>query len=407
MTKLHHTARLLILRLCLFSIYSGVVAYAGTNDLPMHTVWQMQIGDPEFHYVANTLAIKPNKEGFYIAGSSMNPAQPSESGKFWLWEVDREGRLAGHQQIKNPLGESPMLPSLFAHVKDMVTTETARLYLLVEYKQNETFLVSVDETGKQVAPHKIAITNSNTSIARMIKTMDKNLYLLGQQSVDPVVIKTDLNGRVIWEKVVDIPRRHSGDPAVLVDGMATTQGGLIVVGNSAAADSFFVGPSVLSLVKLDREGKLLTSATIDGRHGKIVIRPSGGYALAYTQFERDAGQEWLQIPTVAIVDDSLKLVRVKKLDSIPQGLAEVHLVALPNEGLLLAGSRNNRLWLVRLDRELETKWEYWADNAEKQAWAWKCSSVLVEDDVYVLTSIFGSDAQARPLFKVGLLRLRP
>jgi hypothetical protein len=159
---------------------------------------------------------------------------------------------------------------------------------------------------------------------------------------------------VRWQTV--LPSAGRGDPAALV---ATADGGLLAVGNGAAADR---DPAHVWLARADAAGKLAWERTLDGsptawRARAAAALPDGGFAVA-GETVSPAGQRAPHVWRLA-GDGAVQWQRAYGGPDAEMvtGLAATHDGGLIMVGSTAGGPGKTNVWIVRLDPNGDVRWQ--------------------------------------------------
>jgi len=285
-------------------------------------------------------AIAAAGDGVLVGATEREALQPGSSSinKLLLWSIDGTGKQVRETQLVDPSAGAKGTNT--ASIRDIRVLADGRAVLLVDFEAGRPSLVTVDKGGKQSASHQVLPAGRSPTLFQIVPSANGKQLLIGHESLDALAILVDATGAVLWEK-----KQDRGRMEFLVDGLPTTDGGFVLVGNSGQYDALRAGPSSVWVGYYDAAGTLTSEVTFKGRYGRIARSESGGLALLYDESDSNA-----QRIVVKGLDAKLgETWRVPLLETTT-GFSDFRIAPLANGGFVAAGGRNGTPYLAVVDR---------------------------------------------------------
>ncbi len=224
--------------------------------------------------------------------------------------------------------------------------------------KEDVWLIKTDGAGREEWNHTYG--GYETDLGRLVLELDDGYLLMGTTQsygsggLDLWLIKTDVDGDLVWDKTFGGP----GDD--LGGGILPAAGGGYILGGSRDNGS---KAGDVWLIKIDNDGNELWNRTIGGptadSFAYLVKTSDGGYAIAAQTDSRSAGKidAWL----VKTDQDGNELWNTTLGGP---GFDHVsHMIQTMDGGFLLTGRTESPasgefdLWLVKVDSEGDLLWE--------------------------------------------------
>jgi hypothetical protein len=249
-------------------------------------------------------------------------------------------------------GEAPVLPPA---IKAVAVGEKGDAVVVLEVLQGRPWLLGIARDGKPVLEKEIRSPGRDLHIERIVRASGGGFLLLGHESADSIAIAVSGAGDVQWERKIDL-----GGTDFFVDGLAVPEGGFLLVANAGEFDEYQQGPSSVLILKCDARGEVKTRMKLPGRHGSVVLAGGGGFALVYDRSTSAAQDVWAQALTSDLNETwSAPVLQIK------QGFSRFRIVRSPDGGYSIAGGKDDKPFVVRLDEAGKEIWRHWWEEANR------------------------------------------
>jgi hypothetical protein len=232
----------------------------------------VRIGDPQKSYRVQGVAASTSVDGIFVGGYYSISGSKERQRTTWLWEVNSSGEKVLELDVAS-IWNKLALDFGFSDVALLSTN----LILTTESRAGEPMLISITTKGDLQYALPLAKINTGTVLTKIVLGTESTFFLLGQRMRSAVVYKCDSSGNVLWEQSLDNKKMDR-----YVDGVATTDGGLIAVRNSSA-QALPLGSCDLSIEHFDANGRFITMSSFPGRDGSLIRTISGKLILVYKE----------------------------------------------------------------------------------------------------------------------------
>ncbi len=275
---------------CAFGIliYCTVVHVATASDV---VIWRQELScDPNSTCRPGAIATDNVSNEVIILGTSER--LQTREANFWLWKINLNGSVV-HKKSLGPVSKYNLLMVGPFGIKATVKPDTGEIVRL-KLDDVDSISLSITNRNMQSRTAKLGVSRkqSETFILHdMVSYQDDNLLLVGQdRGKDGIVIRTDLAGNVIWEKIfnlsqVDILSSITYEP----NGSNFYVAGISV---SLADDGKMglSGPATVCLLRYDSNGELKASDFFEGGMApwhtsfpRVIYLPSGVVLVLYNK----------------------------------------------------------------------------------------------------------------------------
>lgn len=345
---------------------SQTIAPASPTGSPPPVLWERGVGQDGFDHIARAVAMSPDGASVWIAGTA-TPAEKRDDGRtgyFWLWRFNAHGERVAEIELKSPTGLHRPLKGYW-HIPVIAALENGEVMLAAEFSERNPSLVKVGKDGSVVSIKSLIQGDEKLTINDIVPTRDGKIWAVGKkfsgtQIAKAFVAQYTADGRIVWERTLD----HD-QPSQIVDGVATENHELVIVGNSIENEQW-VGRGQVWLSLVDRQGKVRPIYSVSGHRGRLV-RTQQGYVLVYeqTRYTDEGANVWQQDILFQAFDKKLKPLWRKQLLSNVIGASVFQLAPLENGDVVVAGAKALRLWLSRIDGKGDARWIYFDENEQR------------------------------------------
>lgn len=305
-------------------------------------MWKKYYGIPKED--GGNFILKTHDEGYLISGHSNNT--PDEECDGYLVKIDRHGNEEWRLFIGTALDE-------VCH--GAVETADGSYYVTGRYEEpsgNHQFdflIAKVSRTGKLewMKPiHRLESEEGN----RIALTDDNHIIIAGysknQNTTDEnlLVMKTDLNGNLIWEKSWSLPLHER---ALLLIPMSN---GSFIIGGGSANQQYVNSCQSLILKSLDKNGEVISEfeSMIDGFEFSYLF---DGHKINDHSIAVSGIYSELEKPFVAVFDDHLRIQKISRLENIEHSRPLSFAILNSNEVLIcgkeITEDQDLNIWLGR------------------------------------------------------------
>lgn len=370
-------------------------------------VWEHEYGEENVCYEVKAVGLNTNHE-IMVTGVSQKVGGMLSDQRGWLWKITQEGKKVTETEIK-----SPALEKKDVHVydiNDLTVLDNGDTLLFVKFGSPRLrAIVRINKEGKQITTNTLkGLQSDSRSFAKMLPLADGKYLLMGAEILggskpsNLFVVKIDGTGVITWERKQEeiVPEKHY---AMLMGGMATEDGGFILVGERGALKMLSGKPNEVFVNLYDTNGELKQQKVFQGRMGSIARLSGGGYAMVYDQ-NLALGQD---IRVVAM--DS----QLKPLWHLPITSGEWYggpfAIASPSDGeIILVGTKDARLYGVRMNRKGEQIWTFQREMLARQGGGFRRPIVWRGDEFIVASTLSAlmvdPSGKKHPCDKVGLIK---
>jgi len=314
--------------------YFNCFVHADTINTLSNTLWESKFGDSEYSYYNRAVFFSPKDSGLFIAGEYTTSVKgvPTVTEGLWVWKINASGEKVIDLKLKNPADDADK----YSRVEAMAITAGEDIILIVKLRSGQTNLLKLNLAGEVVLSKEL---KPERDISKIIPTIDNNFLLIGHEKFDTLVMKINANGETLWEKIND-----RGKDDMFVDGLATEDGGFILIENSGKSAQFFLATSDMWVTKYDSNGVKITEKTFSGRNGSIALGKDGNYATAYDKSGTAKQDIWIKA-----IDKNLNEKWETNITSTDFGLESFKIGSLTNGDYIVAGPIMLRPWISYID----------------------------------------------------------
>jgi hypothetical protein len=307
--------------------------------------WSAVLGEDAFEHDYGAAALSPSGE-LVIAVKARAAGAVDTPWRLSLWTVGSTGRKLREIELE--------LPGVNLHdplIRSLLLLEGGEALLAGELEGGEASVVRVAQDGKSSRIWRGGDARLGTSISKLVLVKD-GILLLGGRAQDAYIAKVTLAGKLLWERSVD-----RGKVETFVDGLATEDGGAVVVGTSWNGDAFHVGPSAVWLARYDGNGVLRQGSeqTFPGRYPTLSRSADGKLAVAYDRSSTTAQE-------IAVRAFGPKTMKAPVFDAglaiVSRGLAQFRIVTVKDGGFVAVGSQDFALQVSKLTPTGTTLWSF-------------------------------------------------
>lgn len=282
-------------------------------------------------------AIAANDATVFVAATDRSTLEPRESSQTTLrvWSLDLDGR----RKAETELTDLTTVESNTRTIRDVTALAGGEALVLADFVAGRPSLVRIDAAGRQAATRRVMPDNRTVTLLRMVPMPGGRHLLIGHESLDAIAVLVDASGAALWDRVYDRGRMD-----FFVDGVASVDGGAILVGNSGTYEAMLTGESHVWVGKYDASGIAGRERTFPGRYGRIAGLPDGGVAVVY---DRSATLE--REVRVKRLDADMQELWDVAIDVTKKGVGDFRIAARADGALVVAGMSSGVAGVVSLD----------------------------------------------------------
>jgi hypothetical protein len=258
----------------------------------------VRFGDPQKSYRVQGVAASTSMNGIFVGGYYSVSGSKERQRTTWLWEVNSSGEKVLEFDVAS-IWNKLALDFGFSDVALLSTN----IIFATQSRNGEPMLISITTNGNLRYSLPLANKYTGTVITKIVVGTESTFFLLGHRMRSAVVYKLDSSGNVLWEQSLDNKRMDH-----YVDGLATSDGGLVAVRNSSE-QALPLGGCDLSIEHFDVNGRFKTMYSFPGRDGSLIRTISGKLILVYKEAPKESirSTEGLNINAVEFSLDMVPL----------------------------------------------------------------------------------------------------
>lgn len=257
-----------ILSLVLIIFWNTNHICAQDNNKTSRILWQRQFGCGEnFSCSSGAIAFDQVNNNLLIMGTSFH-TENYTGGKFWLWEIDKQGNRIINTVLKSAPGDLSGLIELASDIiKGLTVSKNEDIFAVGEFDGPYLSFMKMDRKGKIVFSKRIVeeslIDEREIDVLKMISLPDNKFLLIGREDDDGLVIKIDSEGNILWKKTYDSGQEID----FFSDGVPVGNGGdFLITGNAAdsGGSAFLTKLSNVWVLQFDAKGNIVTEKFFSG-----------------------------------------------------------------------------------------------------------------------------------------------
>lgn len=253
------------------------------------------------------LVRQTDDEGYIMAGEA-SLSRKEDKVRIWLVKTDFQGNRVWDEVYES---DTTLLSEYYRNLSELPLelTEDNGFVLAGCSSSNEVFLIKVNSDGEQVWEKSYRGYLSYDCVYSVKQTSDLGYIMAGftyfddAWSYDFLLLKTDSEGELIWQKTFGGPYNEKAYSV-----SQTEDGGYIVVGETT---TFSAGREDIWVVKTDSEGNPVWERKFGGANEEIGLNIApqlndGGYGILgsiyiykegiyFVKTDREGSLEWSQI----------------------------------------------------------------------------------------------------------------
>ncbi len=302
-----------------------------------------------------------------------------------LWLIGADGHVIAERQVDIPPAMDPAgrPRRVLATLQALTTSRSGDVVLLIKGRGPGLWMAKVRRAGRELLLENVRIPlTGDIAVSKMFETSDGRFLLLGRSGTNAFVAKLTFDGQVIWHR-----KLGQGKTSFLIDGIQTSGGGAILVGNSGDFKSFRLdGPSAVWLWAIDAAGRTTQETNFPGRFGSI----TGSAQHWFVAYDRDGSLSREDLRLRAL-DMDLKPRWDVSVASGERGFSRVKVAPIGSDELLVVGSRLGRPCLWKVQHSGSVTWERVVPFTPESM---DFIPVVVGDDIVLASWIFTDAAEA-------------
>jgi len=272
-------------------LYFAIVNMVIASDA---VIWQQEL-DCEHNSTCRpgTLMVDKINNEVVILGTSENGN--TRKADCWLWKIDPNGTVK-NKRLLGLLSKDNMVAVRAVGIKATVEPNTGNILRLNTFAYDDARSISLSVTNKNIQTQtvKLAIRRKQSKtlmLNDMISYKHSNLLFVGHSSKDGIILRTDLDGNMVWEKSFDTGKidtlnnlaRDPDSSNFYVAGLSAT----------ASGKMSFADAATVCLLLYDNNGKLIASDFFEGglapwvpTFPKVIYLPCDVVLVAYDKSKK-------------------------------------------------------------------------------------------------------------------------
>jgi hypothetical protein len=347
------------------------------------------IKDDSFNsYQSKAVNFARNSSQLYVSGTSSLATRDSNRNEgIWMWRVNTIDGTISEIELKNVKN----VPIKIFDVQCLQNTNNGTIVAVITAGNDQPMLVRIDVNGEINLLKKLA---TESDISSIIPTIDNMLLLIGHKSLNSFIIKINDNGTEIWTKEFNRGKHEN-----FVDGIATNDGGFILIENSGKFEKLFMGECSLFVSKFDSNGNKVDERFLPGRYGSIAQGKDGRFAVVYDK-KADSSQDiWVQA-----YDKQLSPLWSQNITTTKLGFEKFKAAGLTNGNYVISGTVKGKPWVTYLDSNGTKKWDYLSVSKDFE----NGIDILANgDDCYLISTVMRFNADKALNNYVKAVKFRP
>ncbi len=377
-------------------LFNASFSFSVTNKELPGIKWERRLGDDHLQQRSNAMVLSKQNGRLFVAGISTLAGISGKSGKFWIWEVNQSGEKTKEIEIKNPRGDR-QLRSGYSYVKDISELDNGDLILIIEFEIDQPSLVRIGKNGKTIFIKEFLKQGSHIVLNKIVAMRDGNLLLIGRNRDNAYLLKTDISGKILWDKIIDY-----GKTDFFTDGISIGEGRTLLIGNFGLSDKKGIWSSDMLISKINDNGKKLKEISFPGRHGNVTKGHNNSYVVVYDKSESTSQDIW-----VRAMSSDLNILWETQVLTVNPGFAKFKIERVPSSGYIVTGSNRGRLWVARIDNQGKLVWSYVDkfDPKTMNPWNFDSNALLSNaNEFFILTSVISQNDNRQTNNKVGVIK---
>ena len=282
-------------------------------------------------------AIAARDAAVFVAATDRSTLEPREASQTRLrvWTLESDGR----RRSETELTDLSAAESNTRTIRDIAALGGGEALVLADFVAGRPSLVRIDAKGSQVSTRRVMPDNRTVTLMRMVPMPGGRHLLIGHESLNAIAVLVDATGAALWDRVYDRGRMD-----YFVDGVATADGGAVLVGNSGTYDAMRNGDSRVWVGAYDASGIAGRELSFAGRYGRVASLADGGVAIVYDRsatLEREVHVKRLSADLRELWDVAIDVPR--------KGIGDFRIVADAGGSVIVAGGSGGLAQLVSLD----------------------------------------------------------
>ncbi len=278
-----------VIFLILFSADSAMCeSQIATNSIDSLTsiIWERTFGDRAIVYRNELISINANTNDLIVGGySEVSTKDISQEEGVWIWKINDAGSKICDVNIKTiNIGR---ITYNLNNIQSMIVGDNGTILLIVSTTKSAVLLIKINFNGEILLSKSIGETKS---IFKTISLSGNNFLLIGEDGGYPVFTKIDETGKELWSK--GSSRNKYGK---FFDGIATKDGGFLLVENAGASSDINADTTDIFIVKYNADGEKQNEKHLSGKYGNIKIGRNDNVAIVYDKSLSNAQDVWLQV----------------------------------------------------------------------------------------------------------------
>jgi len=309
-------------------------------------IWQQELSyDSNLTYKPGVMLVDSKNNELIVLGTSAFPGKKGSDLQLWL--MDSNGILKN----KKSLGMLSEHDSFMVRLFGIKATGMPNTDDIARLKLDDANTISLSVTNRNMQSSAVKLNTpvpkvSGTLILHdMISYQNDNLLLVGQRGKDGIVMRTNLAGGVVWEKIFD------REPVDILSSIAiaTDSNDFYAVGMSAsmAGKMEFADAATVCVLRYDDNGKIKASDSFKSGFSpwptslpKVICLPSGVVVVVYDKSRNGMATElYAKAYTSELIPLWEKQILQTKEDGPP---VSFDICVTPEDRFVIAGKINFR-----------------------------------------------------------------
>jgi len=237
-----------------------IVNIAAASDA---VLWRQEFAcDPNSTCKPREMVIDKLNDEAIILGTSK--AQGTTEANLWLWKINNNGTVVNNKSLGLLSEYNSFIAKTLFGIKATVKQDNGDI---VRLKLDDANTISLSVTNRNMQSRTVKLNTPARKLPGtlilhdMVSCQNDNLLFVGQDGKDGIVMRADMQGNVIWEKVFD-----HGQVDILSSTYTANGTDFYVVGLAASTsgEMSFANAATICLLRYDENGELKTSDFFEG-----------------------------------------------------------------------------------------------------------------------------------------------
>ena len=356
--------------------------------------WEHRYGDKAGRWYASHSAVLSRGVDIVVAVLSNDLGAASPVNHLSLATFSPAGDLISDVAVPKPRHDVDGQPVRSAVSENIFigVLKSGEILVVGNIVEDRPWVMVVNRDGLVVLSKAIEDARRLIRVTNMIPLGDDHFIVLGDEGLNSLAIKIDASGEAIWEVAHD-----RGGADFFVDGVATRDGGSLLIENSGQYNLLGMGPSSLIVGHYDESGRRQAEIQVPGRQGSVVEISDGTYVLVYDRNVGTGQDIWIMGLDHSLEETwSRPVLKAERCIRRPAFQA----TASTDGGVIITGGNAGMPYLAKFDSGGSCRWVF---SPESMLPSGMYDVVSTSDAVFVISTVIGpEDSGTRVrVFRIG------